>query len=153
MFRGTHIVKLDGKGRIVIPSRYREVLEADGQGMVVTGHPDRYLLLMFRKAYEELERRVSDMPDNGQHALYYKQTLIGKADDSISFDKAGRIGLAPDLREHATLTGEVAVVGMREHLRLWSKEKLDSLASECQIRAVRAGGQLGAPDGWESFRI
>lgn len=151
MFRGTQTVKLDSKGRLVIPSRYRESLEAEKCCMVVTGHPRGYLLLMRLYTYEEMERRVNDLPETSEEAMYYKQTLMGKADDTISFDSAGRISLSPDLRQHANLETEVAVVGMREHLRLWSKDELDKIAAKSWKHSDGLMGNV--PNGWEGFRI
>ena len=117
---------------------------------MVTGHPDGFLLLMLRSDYEEMERNVRGMPDSGQHSLYYKQILIGMADDMVSFDKAGRISLGSELRAHAGINGEVAVVGMHDHIRLWSKEKLDGLYT-----SFRGNGENGTeiPNGWEGFSI
>ena len=151
MFRGTLVVKPDTKGRVVIPSRFRNVLEKNGkEGVVVTGHPDGYLILMLKRNYEELERKVRDLPDNGQHALYYKQVLIGMADDMVSFDKAGRMPLGSELRAHAGIDGDVAVVGMHDHIRLWSKDRLDKLYSSFRDN----GGEASkTPDGWDGFTI
>lgn len=151
MFRGTSVVKPDSKGRVVIPSRFRNALDRDGHDhVVVTGHPDGYLLLMVRPSYEKLEEKVRAMPDTGQLALYYKQILIGMADDMVSFDKAGRIPLGSELRSHAGINGEVAVVGMHDHIRLWSKDRLDSLYS-----SFRDNGADGAetPEGWDGFKV
>lgn len=151
MFRGTYAVKLDSKGRVVVPSRFRAALESGGHdSLVVTGHPDGYLLLMPRAGYEALERKVRELPDSGRHALYYKQTLIGLADDSVSFDKAGRIPLGAELRSHAAMGAEVSVVGMHDHIRLWGRERLDELHSH-----YRDNGEGGAnvPDGWDGFTI
>ena len=151
MFRGTSVVKPDSKGRVVLPSRFRNTLERGGHdGLVVTGHPDGFLLLMLRSDYEEMERKVRGMPDSGQLSLYYKQILIGMADDMVSFDKAGRISLGSELRAHAGINGEVAVVGMHDHIRLWSKEKLDRLYT-----AYRDNGENGTetPNDWDGFSI
>lgn len=149
--RGTHFVKLDGKGRVVIPSRYRDKLEATKDGLVVTGHPDGFLLLMLTREYAKLEKKVSKYPETSKEATYYKQTLIGKADDAITFDTAGRISLSPDLREHANLQNQVAVVGMRDHIRIWSKEALDRLAKKVRHKNMEDLGNV--PHGWDDFRI
>ena len=150
MFRGTHIVKMDGKGRLVIPSRFRHMFEKE-DGMVVTGHPGKYLLLMFRRKFETLEQQIEQLPENSSRAIYYKQTLVGKADDSITFDSAGRITLIPDLREHAELTAKASVIGMGDHLRIWSKESLDKFIQKQRKADNEQLGQV--PDGWEGFRI
>ena len=148
MFRGTSVVKSDPKGRVVIPSRFRESL--DGKGFVLTGHPGGFLLLVPTPGYEEIEAKVRGMPDRGKDALYFKQVLIGMADDSQRFDSAGRVMIGQELRSHAGINGEVSVVGMGDHIRLWSKRKLDALYSS--IRKEKKGS-MDVPDGWGDFSV
>ena len=149
-FRGTAFVKQDDAGRIVVPSRYREVLgNGKKKGLVVTGHPTGFLLLLFQDDYRKLERTVRDLPDADEHALYYKQSLIGMADDSIALDKLGRIKLGAQLREHAGLKSEVALVGMGENIRIWCKERLNSLYARHREKSV---GQ-SLPEGWSGFKV
>ena len=149
-FRGTSFVKQDEAGRIVVPSRFRDALTKGKKGgLVVTGHPDGFLLLMLEDSYLKLEKRVGELPDSGEPSLYFKQTLIGMAEDQIALDKLGRIKLSVQLREHAGLASEVALVGMGENIRIWCKERLHSLYSK---QRKQARGQ-SLPEGWDGFKV
>lgn len=149
-FRGTAFVKQDDAGRIVVPARFRDSL-AKGKraGLVVTGHPAGFLLLLFQDDYLKLEQRVSDLPDTGEESLYFKQTIVGMAEDAIALDKLGRIKLSVQLREHAGLNSEVALVGMGRSIRIWCKERLQSLYSK---QRKQARGQ-SLPEGWDGFKV
>ena len=147
MFRGTAIVKSDAKGRIVIPNCFRtgllEQQEQEQEDLVITGNPYGYLMLMFRSKYEKLERKVKDRPDSSLSAIYFKQCIIGLAEDDFIIDKAGRIPLSPGLREHAKINGKVSLLGMFDSINVWSTDQLDKLREK--IREEKA------PEGWSDF--
>ncbi|MBF2735255.1 MAG: hypothetical protein ISN26_04115 [Betaproteobacteria bacterium AqS2] len=151
MFRGTSIVKRDAKGRVVVPSRFRGAMEAAEGDLAVTSHPEGFLLLMTQAKYEVLEEQVSGMPDNDERALYFKQTLIGMAESGLRLDKLGRVSLSAEQREHASIETEVALVGMRDHIRIWGAERLKKL--NAAFRESREDGKMVLPEGWNGFKI
>ncbi len=153
IFRGTALAKVDQKGRMVLPGRFRESIGSngkDGGGLVLTGHPEGFLLLTFLSVYEKLERTVRDMPDSDQLSLFFKQTLIGMADDTVTLDKTGRLMLGAELRGHAGISAEVSVVGMSNHIRIWSKARLDKLYASLRDPS---DGQRRLPEGWDGFKV
>lgn len=151
MFRGTSVVKRDAKGRVVVPSRFRGAMEAADEGLVVTSHPEGFLLLMAQAKYERLEERVSAMPDADERSLYFKQTIIGMAESGLRLDKLGRVSLSAEQREHASIETEVALVGMRDHIRIWGSERLKEL--NAAFRESRKDGRMVLPEGWNGFKI
>ena len=148
MLSGTNIVKIDEKGRIVIPCKFREFLTQDENKFALTGHPDGFLIFMFEKNYVKLEEKVRKQPDSDSRAMYYKQTLIGMAEVDISLNKLGRISLSPELRSHAKINNQVALIGMHDHIRIWGKEELDKLNET--FRNVDNGKKV-LPEGWHGF--
>ena len=99
MFRGLASLNLDSKGRMAIPTRYREQLlrHCNGQ-MVVTVDRDHCLLLYTLPDWEEIERKLVRLPSFNRQARRMQRLLIGHATE-CEMDGNGRILLPPALRE------------------------------------------------------
>lgn len=152
MLRGTQKSKLDNKGRVVVPSSHRDSLFGkEQQPLVITGHPGGYAILLQLVEYEKLETKISKMPERDISARYYKNVLIGMADDRVMPDKLGRIKIPPTLCEHANLNQEVLFFGMRNHLQLWDQGNWDELKQK--IVSTAGTGILNAPQGWDEFSL
>lgn len=133
MFRGTHSVKLDIKGRLAIPARQRERLCEVGEGrLVITAAPSRCLLVYPETSFRELERKLAAMPDFSGAAESLKRVLIGYAND-VEPDAQGRVPLTPPQRNYAKLDKDVVLVGQINRFELWDEaawqQELDRSAS------------------------
>src|SRR3989344_2525408 len=103
MFRGVNNLALDSKGRLAIPVRYRDTLARHCNGqMVLTVDRDHCLLLYPLPEWEEIERKLVKLPSLSKPARRLQRLLIGHATE-CELDAAGRILLAPPLREFASL--------------------------------------------------
>ncbi|GAB6040199.1 division/cell wall cluster transcriptional repressor MraZ [Endothiovibrio diazotrophicus] len=122
MFRGVNPLNLDAKGRMAIPSRYRERIQeaCDGQ-LVVTIDRDRCLLLYPLPEWEEIERKLVRLPSLNKQARRLQRLLIGHATET-DMDKAGRILLPPPLREYATIDKKVVLIGQGNKFEVWDEE-------------------------------
>ena len=116
VFQGPAALTLDGKGRIAMPSRHREVLSAMGvQQLTVTKHPEGALLIFPRPAWETFREKVAALP---MSASGWKRIFLGNAMD-VEIDASSRVLIAPELRAAAGLTREVMLLGMGSHFELW----------------------------------
>lgn len=116
VFQGPAALTLDGKGRIAMPSRHREVLSAMGVNqLTVTKHPDGSLLIFPRPAWEAFRDRVAALP---MEAAGWKRVFLGNAMD-VEIDGSSRVLIAPELRAAAGLTRDVMLLGMGSHFELW----------------------------------
>ena len=107
---------LDGKGRIAMPSRHREVLGAMGvHQLTITKHPDGALLIFPRPAWEVFREKVAALP---MAASGWKRIFLGNAMD-VDIDASSRVLIAPELRTAAGLTRDVMLLGMGSHFELW----------------------------------
>ena len=120
MFQGASSISLDAKGRLAIPARHREALVAASEGqLVLTAHPHRCLLLYPAPAWEPIRDKVLAASSFNPQAAAIKRLLVGNARDE-TLDSAGRLLIAPELRQFAGLEKQVWLVGLGSHFEIWS---------------------------------
>jgi len=119
VFQGAAQLTLDAKGRLAIPARHRDALAQAGSHLVMTAHPHRCLLLYPAQAWEPIRDKILAAPSFDQRSAALKRILVGNARD-CEVDNAGRILVAPELRDTAELDKQVWLVGMGSHFELWS---------------------------------
>lgn len=126
MFRGQFQHTIDGKGRVSLPSRFRDALLCDGDArMVITPAPfDPCLHLYPFRAWEEFERKIADLPSLDPTIVRFRRIYVSPAIE-LELDRAGRVLLPPSFREKAQLQREVLFAGMGRILEVWSQERWD----------------------------
>jgi MraZ protein len=138
MFQGAAALSLDAKGRLAIPARHRDALAAlcNGQ-LTITAHPHRCLLVYPMPAWEPIRDKVLAAPSLEARSALLKRLLVGFARDE-EMDAAGRVLIAPELRQFAQLDKQVWLVGQGSHFELWSdagwqKQQEDMLALGAEL--------------------
>ena len=110
---------MDGKGRIAMPARHRELLTAAGVNqLTITKHPDGALLIFPRPAWEPFRARVAALP---MDSIGWKRVFLGNAMD-LEIDASSRLLIPPELRKSAGLEREVMLLGMGSHFELWAAQ-------------------------------
>ncbi len=123
MFRGVTNVKLDAKGRMAIPMRYRERLQAGGHGqLVVTVDRDHCLLLYTLPEWEEIERKLVKLPSFNPQARRLQRLLVGHATE-LEMDSNGRVLLPQPLREFAGIDRAAVMIGQGNKFEIWDEQK------------------------------
>ena len=119
---GVNQVNMDGKGRLTVPTRYRdEILETCRGSMVVTiDTEERCLLIYPQPSWEDIQRKVESLPSFNSAARRVQRLLIGHATD-IPMDRNGRILITPPLREYAMLDKQIVLLGQGNKLELWDE--------------------------------
>ena len=122
MFRGVNNINLDAKGRLAIPTRYRELLmqHCNGDMVVTIDTEERCLLIYPQPEWEDIQRKVEALPSFNAAARRVQRLLIGHATD-IPLDGSGRLQLTPPLREYAALDQKTVMLGQGNKLELWSE--------------------------------
>ena len=101
-----------------MPTRHRDALhECCGSQLTLTRHPEGCLLLFPRPEWEKFRERVAALPMSAQ---WWKRIYLGHAVD-VEMDGAGRVLIAPELREAAGISREAILLGMLSHLELWDR--------------------------------
>jgi MraZ protein len=144
MFRGQFEHAMDAKGRISLPSRYREAMQASNdERLIVTrglGDPATPWLDVYPlKRWEEFEQRVSQLPRFDPNVIKLRRLYVSAAVE-CELDGQGRILVPPSLREHARLDKAVVWAGMIEKAELWSSD----LWAEAQKAAAQDMSFLNA---------
>jgi MraZ protein len=110
---------MDAKGRLAVPTRHREVLQALCAGqLTVTKHPEGCLMVFPRPAWETFRDKIAALP---MSAAGWKRVFLGNAMD-VEIDGQARVLISPELREAAKLDKQVMLLGMGSHFELWDKE-------------------------------
>ena len=122
MFRGATKVTLDAKGRLAIPTGYRERIatRCDGQ-LVVTIDKDYCLLIYPFPDWEEIERKLVRLPSLNKRARRLQRLMVGHATE-VNLDGHWRILLSRELREFAGLGRQAMLIGQGNKFELWDEE-------------------------------
>jgi MraZ protein len=122
MFRGANKITLDAKGRLAMPTRYRErIMErSNGRLIATVDRSDRCLLIYPLPEWEEIEAKLRALPTLHPVARKLQRLMIGHATD-VDLDSSGRMLVPPALREYAVLTKTAMLVGQGNRFELWDE--------------------------------
>ena len=130
MFRGANKLTLDVKGRMVMPTKYRERLqERCGGKLVVTVDKDQCLLIYPMPDWEEIERKLMRLPTLNPQARRLQRLMVGHATE-LELDGHGRVLLPPKLREFGLLTRDAMLIGQGLRFELWDEARWNERRDE-----------------------
>jgi len=115
VFFGTYTPKLDEKGRLFLPAKFRDQL---AEGLVVTRGQERCLTVWSMSDFEQLTRRLQEAPLTNKGTRDYVRMLFAAASNEVP-DKQGRIGIPAVLRDYASLGKDVMVIGAMNRVEIW----------------------------------
>ncbi|MCB1759336.1 MAG: division/cell wall cluster transcriptional repressor MraZ [Gammaproteobacteria bacterium] len=123
MFRGINKINLDVKGRIAIPTRYRELLrDCCASELVVTVDPERCLWIYPLPDWQRIEQTLMKLPTFNESARILQRLLVGHATE-VEMDAQGRVLLPPPLREFGRLQKQAVMIGQGARLELWDEAR------------------------------
>ncbi len=132
LYQGSSSLNLDGKGRMSVPARHREALQAQCEGrLTLTKHPHGCLLMFPRPIWEAYRETIAGWP---MQALAWKRIFMGSAMD-VEIDGAGRLLVPPELRAAAQLDKEITLMGMGSHFEIWDA----AIQARKEAEAIAAG--------------
>jgi MraZ protein len=115
MFLGTFSPRLDDKGRLFLPAKFRDELSG---GLVITKGQERCLRVYPVAEFTRITERFRDAPITAKQTRDYTRMMFAGAHDEIP-DRQGRVTIPPPLRGYAALDRDCAVVGMNTALEIW----------------------------------
>lgn len=121
MFLGTYTPRLDEKGRLILPAKYRDELEA---GLVLTRGQERCIYVFSANEFERVHEQMRSAPLSSKQARDYIRVFLSGASDETP-DKQGRITIPPALRTYAGLDRDVTVIGAGTRVEIWDSAAWD----------------------------
>ena len=118
MFLGTFTPKLDEKGRLILPAKFRDEL---AEGMVVTRGQEHCLYVFPIEEFERLADQLRQAPVTSKQARDYLRVFLSGASDEVP-DKQGRVTIPAHLRQYAGLTKDCTVIGQGSRIEVWDTD-------------------------------
>ena len=148
MFRGINVINIDGKGRLAVPTRYREALSSS---LVVTIDTEETCLLLYPATqWQVIEDNLQRLPSFNVAARRIQRLLIGHATD-VELDGNGRLLIPPLLRDYAQLDKRVVMIGQGNKFEVWDESLWQSRRE--QWLADEASKEDGLPDEMKTFSL
>ena len=126
MFLGTHAPRLDDKGRMILPAKFRDELK---EGVVVTRGQERCLYVFPVAEFARLAEQLRQAPVTSKQARDYLRVFLSGASDE-AVDGQGRITIPAALRSYAGLNRECAVIGAGQRVEIWDATAWDQYLQE-----------------------
>ncbi|MBT3696982.1 MAG: division/cell wall cluster transcriptional repressor MraZ [Gammaproteobacteria bacterium] len=123
MFKGIHNINLDAKGRLTIPTKYRNTISDQSNGnMVVTIDSEEKCLLLYpATVFSNIEKKINDLPSFTKNHRRIQRLIIGHAED-LELDSSGRILLSKPLRIVAEMSKKITLIGQGDKFEIWSDD-------------------------------
>ncbi len=136
VFRGSFEHSVDSKGRVSVPSRFREIIAERYEGkLVLTMDFDKCIMAYPLEEWERVEEKLRSLPQSQKEVKDYMRYVYSNASE-CELDKQGRILIPPMLRESARISKAVIVVGMLNKMEIWDKSAWDA-------RKTQTGDKIG----------
>lgn len=126
MLIGEYRHNIDDKGRLIIPSKFREDI---GNKFIVTKGLDGCLFVYSMTEWEKIVAKLNTLPFTKKNARTFNRFFLSGA-SICEFDKQGRINILNSLIDYAEIKKECSIIGVNDRLEIWSSEKLDALLKE-----------------------
>lgn len=138
MLLGTHTPRLDDKGRLILPARFRDEL---AQGLVITKGQERCLVVWPRAGFEAYAAHLSTGSQTNEKVRNYTRLLFASAYDDTP-DKQGRVLIPTALREYAGLTRDCAVIGAQDHVEIWDAPAWENFVAAHEQEFAELDGEV-----------
>lgn len=134
MFMGEYSHSVDAKGRMIVPSRYREEL---GEKFVITKGMDGCLYALPEEAFRKLTDELKSLPLSVKDSRALVRHFAGAAAEG-ELDKQGRVLIPAKLREHAGIEKEIVLIGVLDKIEIWSKERWEQSGDDADMDTIEA---------------
>ena len=126
MFLGTHAPKLDEKGRVILPAKFRDELAS---GLVLTRGQERCLYVFSQREFENLHDKIRQAPVTDKRGRDFLRLFLSGASQELA-DSQHRVTIPPALREYAGLERDLTVVGVGNRAEIWETSAWEAYYSD-----------------------
>jgi MraZ protein len=128
MFLGTHTPRLDDKGRLILPAKFRDELAG---GVVITKGQERCLYVFPTAEFQRIAGQLREAPMTNKAARAYSRVFFASAHDEVP-DKQGRVTIPGHLREYGALDRELVVIGASSRVEIWDKQAWETYLADSE---------------------
>lgn len=128
MFTGEYQHSVDGKGRLIMPARFREAL---GDVFIITKGLDTCLFVYSKDEWKKIEEKLKNLPFTKKDARAFARFFFSGANE-CEIDKQGRILINGNLRDYAHISKDVVIIGVGTRIEIWSKKRWEEYKSETE---------------------
>lgn len=142
-FSGKYYYTVDPKGRVIIPSPFREIIftNYNTKLFVTNDVVDKCLHIYPQEEWIKLEEKVRRLPQMLDEVKYFKRRVIASAME-VELDKQGRILIPAAHREDAGINSDLVIVGQIEKIELWDRKEWDAVCDPSRIDKVAVTNKL-----------
>jgi MraZ protein len=126
MFLGTYAPKLDDKGRIILPAKFRDELAS---GLVLTRGQEHCVYVFSQREFESLHEKIRQAPVTSKQARDYLRVFLSGASAEVP-DKQNRVTIPTPLRSYAGLDRDLVVIGAGSRAEIWDAEAWETYLAE-----------------------
>ncbi|GAA4146465.1 division/cell wall cluster transcriptional repressor MraZ [Leifsonia shinshuensis] len=126
MFLGTYAPKLDEKGRIILPAKFRDELAS---GLVLTRGQEHCVYVFSQREFESLHEKIRQAPVTSKQARDYLRVFLSGASAEVP-DKQNRVTIPTPLRSYAGLDRDLVVIGAGSRAEIWDAEAWETYLAE-----------------------
>ena len=137
LFSGNYKYSLDDKNRIIVPSKFREILSAEGVDKLFVVKGDSYLYVFPHPVFVKLYEDLSSWDFTKEANQNYVRLLFSDAFD-VAPDKQGRIGLRKDMCEEVGINGEAIIIGVLNRMEIWAPERWRQFREQSTLQGFSA---------------
>jgi len=137
LFAGNYRYSLDEKNRVIIPVKFREVLNAENIDKLYVVKGDSHLFLMPFPVFQELYEKLKNWDFTKEANQNYVRLLFSDAFD-VTPDKQGRIMLRKEMCEEAGINGEVIIIGVLNRMEIWAPDRWNDFREKSTLQGFSA---------------
>jgi len=143
MFRGTSFHTIDDKGRIKIPSRFRDMIKAGGADSVMVSRMDKGLVAYAVDHWRKIEAKILSLAEKSDSMRRFRRVFLGGAFECVC-DKQDRILVPPLLRSYSEIEKEIVLVGVLDHFEVWSRKnwEMENVAMEKDMKKEEVRNEI-----------
>jgi MraZ protein len=143
MFRGSFEHSVDSKGRVSVPSKFREIISERFEGkLILTMDLDNCIMVYPVEEWERVEEKIKALPQSQKEVKDYMRFIFSNASE-CELDRQGRILIPPALRERAGLNKSVMVVGIINKMEIWDRAAWEARHSQTGDKIGEVLSSLG----------
>jgi MraZ protein len=128
MFLGTHTPRLDDKGRLILPAKFRDELAG---GVVITKGQEHCLYVFPTAEFQRQADALAAQPMTNKAARAYSRVFFAGAHDEVP-DRQGRVTIPVHLRDYAALDRDLVVIGASTRVEIWDRQSWESYLAESE---------------------